>query len=413
MEKEVNIKIEGKEWEKALEEAFVKANKKAKIDGFRPGKAPKDKFIKKYGIESLFMDAANLVLDEAYRKMLDENKDIELVAQPDMKIKNIDEKHVEFIFILTTKPEVKLGKYKNLGIKKETVKVTKEEIEHEIEHMRSHYAESVVKDAAIEKGDTAIIDFEGFKGGEPFKGGKAENYSLEIGSNSFIPGFEDQLIGMKKDDTKEIEVTFPEDYHEENLKGAKATFKVTVHEVKTTVIPEINKEFFEDLAMAGVDSIEKLEEQVKENIKVKKEADAENKYIDELLEAAAKNMEVNIPQVMIDEETTRMVNQYKQNLSMQGLTIEQFYQFTNSNEEQLKTQMKPEAELRVKFRLLLEEISKKEKIEISEEEVEKEADNLSKKYQMEKEEFLKLFGGLDMVRYDIKMRKSIEILKGE
>lgn len=412
MEKEVNIKVEGKEWEKALEEAFVKANKKAKIDGFRPGKAPKDKFIKKYGIESLFMDAANLVLDEAYRKMLDENKDIELVAQPDMKIKNIDEKHVEFVFILTTKPEVKLGKYKGLGIKKETVKVTKEEIDHEIEHMRSHYAESVVKDSAIEKGDTAIIDFEGFKDGVAFKGGKAENYSLEIGSNSFIPGFEDQLIGMKKDDTKEIEVTFPEDYHEENLKGAKATFKVTVHEVKATVIPEINKEFFEDLAMDGVDSIEKLEEQVKENIKVKKEADAENKYIDELLETAAKNMEVNIPQVMIDEETTRMVNQYKQNLSMQGLTLEQFYQFTNSNEEQLKTQMKPEAELRVKFRLLLEEISKKEKIEISDEEVEKEADNLSKKYQMEKEEFLKLFGGLDMVRYDIKMRKSIEVLKG-
>lgn len=412
MEKEVNIKVEGKEWEKALEEAFVKANKKAKIDGFRPGKAPKDKFIKKYGIESLFMDAANLVLDEAYRKMLDENKDIELVAQPDMKIKNIDEKHVEFVFILTTKPEVKLGKYKGLGIKKETVKVTKEEIDHEIEHMRSHYAESVVKDSAIEKGDTAIIDFEGFKDGVAFKGGKAENYSLEIGSNSFIPGFEDQLIGMKKDDTKEIEVTFPEDYHEESLKGAKATFKVTVHEVKATVIPEINKEFFEDLAMDGVDSIEKLEEQVKENIKVKKEADAENKYIDELLETAAKNMEVNIPQVMIDEETTRMVNQYKQNLSMQGLTLEQFYQFTNSNEEQLKTQMKPEAELRVKFRLLLEEISKKEKIEISDEEVEKEADNLSKKYQMEKEEFLKLFGGLDMVRYDIKMRKSIEVLKG-
>ncbi|MDD3187048.1 MAG: trigger factor [Bacilli bacterium] len=412
MEKDVIVKIEGKEWKEALDKAFDKANKKAKIDGFRPGKAPKEVFLKKYGVESLYMEAADLVIDAAYKKMLEDNKDLELVAQPDMTVKSVDETHIEFNFKLTLKPEVKLGKYKGLGVKKETVKVTKEEVDHEIEHMRSHYAESIVKDGAAAKGDTVVMDFEGFKDGVAFDGGKAENYSLELGSNSFIPGFEDQLIGLSKDEEKEVEVTFPEDYHEASLKGAKATFKVKIHEVKTTVIPEVGKEFFEDLGMEGIDTLEKLEAQVKENIKTKKEADAENKYIDNLLEAAAKNTEVNIPQAMINDETNRMINQYKQNLSMQGLTLEQFYQFTNSNEDALKEQMKSEAELRVKFRLMLEEIAKAEKVEITDEDADKEAIELAKKYQMEKDEFLKLFGGLDMVKYDLKMRKAIEVLKG-
>jgi len=412
MEKEVNIKIDGQEWLDALEEAFKKANKKAKIAGFRPGHAPKEVFFKKYGKESLFMDAADFVLQSAYKKMLDENKDIELVAQPEIKVKSISEDGVEFTFVLTLKPTVKLGKYKDLGVKKETVKVTKEEIDHEIEHMRSHYAESVIKEGKVASGDTAIIDFEGFKDSVPFKGGKGENYSLVIGSNTFIPGFEDQVIGMSKDETKDIIVTFPADYHEESLKGAEVTFKVKVNEIKTTVIPEISKEFFDDLGMDGIDSLEKLESQVKENIKTGKEAEVDNKYIDALLEAASKNMEVNIPQVMINEEISRMMEQYKQNLSMQGLSLEQFYKFTNSNEEALKAQMAPEAEMRVKFRLLLEAIAKKEELEITDSEAKKEATTLAKKYNMEEEEFLKLFGGLEMVKYDLKMRKAIEVLKG-
>lgn len=411
MEKEVIIKVEGKEWEEALDKAFQKANKKAKIDGFRPGHAPKEIFLKKYGKESLYMDAADLVLDSAYKRMLDENKDLEIVARPDMSVKTVDENAIEFVFTLTTKPEVKLGKYKGLGVKKETVKVTKEEVEHEIEHMRSHYAESVLKEDAISVGDTAVIDFEGFKDGIPFEGGKATNYSLEIGSHSFIPGFEEQLIGMKKDEEKDIEVTFPDDYHAEDLKGAKATFKVKVHEVKTTVIPEINEEFFEDLGMEGIDTLEKLENQVKENIKVQKEAQAEDKYIDDLLEKASANVEVNIPHAMIHDEIDRMMEQYKQNLSMQGLTIEQFYKFTNSDENALRDQMHGEAEKRVKFRLMLEEIAKAENIEITEEEANKESKKLAEKYQMEEQEFLKLFGGMEMIKYDLKMRRAIEILK--
>lgn len=411
MEKEVIIKVEGQEWEEALEKAFVKANKNAKIDGFRPGHAPKEVFLKKYGKESLYMEAADLVLDSAYKRMLDENKDLEIVARPEMNVKSIDENKIEFVFTLTTRPEVKLGKYTDLGVKKDEVKVTKEEIDHEIEHMRSHYAESVIKEGTVENGDIAVIDFEGFKDGVPFEGGKATNYSLEIGSNSFIPGFEEQLIGMKKDEEKDIEVTFPEDYHSEELKGAKAIFKIKVHEIKTTVIPEVNEEFFEDLGMEGIDTLEKLEKQVEENIKVRKEADAENKYLDELLDKASETTEVNIPHAMIHEELDRMLEQYKQNLSMQGITIEQFYKFTNSDEQALKDQMHPEAEKRVKLRLMLEEIAKKENIEVTDEEAKEESKKLADKYKMEEQEFLNAFGGIEMIKYDLQMRRAIEVLK--
>ena len=411
--KEINIKVEGKEWEEALDKAFVKANAKAKIDGFRPGKAPKEVFLKKYGKEALYMDAADIVLDGAYRKVFEDNKDLEIVAQPEIGLKSIDEKGVEFTFKLTLKPEVKLGKYKGLNVKKDSVKVTKEEVEHEIEHLRSHYAENVVKEGKVENGDIAIIDFEGFKDGKAFDGGKGENYSLTIGSNTFIPGFENQIIGMAKGEEKDINVTFPEDYHSEELKGQPVVFKVKVNEIKEVKIPELDKDFFEDLGMEGIDSKESLEAQVKENIKARRDADAENKYIDELLEAAAKNVEVDIPDVMISEEQDRILRQYEENLKMQGLTLEQFYQFTNSDEAALREQMKDEATKRVTYRLMLEAIAKAEKIEITDEAVNKEAEQLAEKYQMKKDEFLKAFGGLDMIKYDLEMRSAIDVMKGE
>lgn len=409
--KEITIKIEGKEWEDALDKAFEKANKKVKIDGFRQGKAPKEVFIKKYGEESLFMDAADLVLQPAYQKMLDENKDVEIVAQPEVALKSISKDGVEFVFTITTKPEVKLGKYKKLGVKKEKVEVTKEEIENALNETLNRYAENVVKDGKVENGDIAIIDFEGFKDGVAFEGGKGENYSLTIGSNTFIPGFEDQIIGMSKDEEKDINVTFPEDYHSEDLKGQKVVFKVKVNEIKTTKIPELDKDFFEDLAMEGIDSKESLEKQLEENIKAHKEQHAEDHYIDELLKKGIENMEVDIPEAMINEELDRMIRQYEENLKIQGLTLEQFYQFTNSDEAALKDQMKEEAEKRVASRLLLEAIKVEEKIEIADDEAKKEAEELAKKYNMEKDEFLKLFGGIEMVKYDMEMRRAIEILK--
>ncbi len=409
--KTVTIKIEGKDWEHALDHAFEHANANAKIDGFRQGKAPKDVFLKKYGKESLYMEAADHALNDAYTKMIQENKDLEIVSQPDVNLTNVDEGGVEFLFTLTLKPAVKLGKYKNLNVKKEEVKVTKEEIEEALNQTLEQYSENSVKEGEIAQGDTAIIDFEGFKEDVPFEGGKGENYSLKIGSNTFIPGFEEQLIGLKKGDTKDVKLSFPEDYHSEELKGQPVVFKVTINDVKETVVPELNKEFFEDLGLEGIDSKESLEQQLKENIAARKEADAENKYIDQLLEEGSKETEVDIPDTMIEDELSRMIGQYEEKIKMQGITLEQFYQFTNSDENALKEQMKPEATSRVKFRLMLEEIVKQEKIEISDEKAKEEVLNLATKYQMDEEEFLKLFGGLDMVKYDLQIRAAIEVMK--
>lgn len=412
--KEIEIKVEGKEWKEALDKAFKEANKKAKIDGFRPGHAPKEVFIKKYGEQALYMDAAEAVVDGAYEKMLKENeKDLEdLVARPDVQVKDINGEGVTFNFVLTMRPEVKLGDYKKINVKREKAKVTAEEIEDTIENIRHRYAEDVLKDGEIKDGDVAVIDFEGFVDGVAFEGGKGENYSLKIGSGTFIPGFEEQLIGLKSGDEKDVEVTFPEDYHAEDLKGKKATFKVKVHEVKEVKVPELDKDFFEDLGMEGVDTKEKLEAKISESILTNKESELENKYIDELLEAAAKDTEVDIPEVMIDDELERMISQYDSHLRSQGINLEQFYKFTNSDEEALKSQMRPEAARRVKHRLMLEEIAKQEKIEISDEEANKEAERLAENYQIKKEEFLQMFGGLDLVKYDLKMRKAIDVLKG-
>ena len=412
MKKEFTIEVKGKDWEEALDKAFQKAVKNVRIDGFRKGKAPKEIFLKKYGKESLYLDAADIVLPDAYSKMLEEHKDEELVAQPDITLKSIDDKKVVFNFILTTRPEVKLGKYKGLKVKKEKVEATEDEINATIEQMRSRYAEVMPKEnGTVEDGDTAIIDFEGFRDGKAFDGGKGENYSLKIGSHTFIPGFEEQLIGMKTGEEKEIEVTFPKDYHSEELKGKKATFKVKVNDVKTTVIPEIGKEFFEDLGMEGVDSLESLKEEIKTHILARKEVDSENKFIDDLLDKVCEGLKVEIPEVMTEEEVSRILRQYEENLKMQGLTLQQFYQFTNSDEAALREQMKEEANKRILSRFALEEIAKAEKIEISDEEAEKEAEDLANKYQMKVEDFKKEFGGTEMVKYDMKMRKAIDVLK--
>ena len=412
--KEVKIKVQGEKWEAALEKAYKKASSSFQIDGFRKGKAPKNVFLKKYTQERLNFDAADICLDDAYTEMFKKAKDLEIVAQPEITLSDISDKGVEFLFTITLKPEVKLGKYKGLGVKKDKVSVSKDEVEHEIEHLRSHYTENVVKESgSVSNGDIAVIDFEGFKDGVAFPGGKGESYSLEIGSNTFIPGFEEQLIGMNVGDEKDINVTFPEDYHAEDLKGAPVVFKVKVNEIKVKRIPELDADFFEDLGMEGIDSKESLEKQVKENLKVRKESEAENKYIDELLNEASKNVSVDIPKVMIDEELNRMVKQYEETLRMQGLSLEQFYQFTNSDESKLREQMNDEAVKRITFRLMLEEIAKVENIVVSDEDASKEVKDMSSKYQMKEDEFLNAFGGIEMVKYDLKMRKAIDILKGE
>ncbi len=410
-EKEIIIKIEGEEWEKLLDEAFKKANRKAKIDGFRPGKAPKNVFLKHYGKESLYYEASNKAIEVAYDKLLDENENLEIVTEPTVNMESIDDTGITFKFILTLKPEVKLGKYKGLKVEKDKIEVTDEEVEHSIEHMREHYKENVTKDGKLENGDIAVIDFEGFKDGVAFPGGKGENYSLEIGSNTFIPGFEEQLIGLKAGEEKDIDLTFPEDYHAEDLKGQPVVFKVKVNEVKEVVIPELDQDFFDDLGMEGIDSKEALENQVRENITAQKEKKAEDKWTDDLLAEVAKTTEIDVPEAMISDEQNRMIKEYGQNLQMQGISLEQFYQFTNMTEDKLKEEYKEQATKRVTYRLILDAIIKEEKIDVSDEDVNKEVAELAKNYQMSEEEFTNNFG-TEMIKYELKVRKVFDLLKG-
>lgn len=411
MRKEITKKIVGSVWETKIEDAYKKASKNFKVDGFRQGHAPKEVFMKKYKEENLWMDAAEDSIEEAYNEVIKECNDLELVAQPKVDIKSIDKDGVEFVFTLVTKPDVKLGKYKNLGVEKEKVEVTKEEVEKSIDDMRNHFAEYIIKTGKIENGDIAVIDFEGFKDGVPFEGGKSENYSLTIGSNTFIPGFEESLIGHVIDDEVDVNVTFPEDYHVDELKGAPVVFKVKINNVKSKNIPELDADFFADLGMEGIDSKETLEKQVEENIKARKEFDSENKYIDELLDKAIETMEVEVPEEMIYDETTRMIDRYSNQLMGQGIKMEDFYKMTNSDENSLREKMHDEALKIVKQRLLLEEIIKVEKLEVSDEELDHEAEHLAGHYNVTKEEFLKEYGGLEPIKFDCLVKKAIEILK--
>ncbi len=408
---EVSVKIEGKSWDNALDKAFKEEVKKVNVDGFRKGKVPRDIFEKRYGKERLYIPAVDYVIEEAYIKALEDSKLIPVV-QPKLEIKKVDESGVELVFTMITKPEVNVKKYKGLKVAKEEVEVTKEEIEHEIHHILERYSELRVKeDGTVEEGNIAIIDFEGFKDGVAFDGGKGENYELEIGSHTFIPGFEEQLIGMKQGEEKEIEVTFPEEYPSEELKGQKVTFKVKVNEIKEKVERDFDEELFEDLGMEGVNTKEALEKEIEATIKAHKEMDAENKHVDALLEAVGKNTEVDIPEEMVEEEVDRLLKRFEDQIKMQGISLDLYYQFTNSKEQDLRNQLEKEAYNHVLYRLMLEEVANLEKIEISDEEADKEADNLASKYQMEKEEFLKMFGGLDMIKYDLEMSKVIDLLK--
>ena len=408
---EVVVKIEGEDWTKALDVAFAKRQKTTKVDGFRAGKVPRDVYEKKFGKESLFIDAADASLQLAYIKAMEESKLIPVV-QPEVDLRSLDETGVEFIFKITTKPEVKVKKYKGLNVKPETVEVTDEEINHELGHLLERYTELTVKEeGTVENGDIAVIDFEGFKDGVAFDGGKGENYSLEIGSNTFIPGFEEQVIGMATGEEKDLNLTFPEEYGAKDLAGQAVVFKVKVNEIKQKVARELDEEFFEDLGMEGVNSEETLKEQIKESIKAQKEMEVENKYVDALLEAVAKNVEVDIPQAMVDEETDRLVGRFEEQMKMQGISLDLYYQFTKSSEKELREQVEKEAYNNVLYRLMLEEIMTAEKIEITAEEAEKEAEELANKYQMKKEDFLKEFGGLEMVQYDLEVRRTVELLK--
>lgn len=401
------VEIKGSDWTNILDQAFKKKIKDLKVDGFRKGKCPKNVYINKFGIESLYMDAVDIASEGAYRETI---KDFTPVCEPKMDIKTIDKDHIIFEFTIITRPEVKLGKYKDLGIKKDQVKVTKKEIEEEVAKLCSKFAEIVVKeDGEVLEGNTAVIDFKGYVDGEELEGGNGENYPLEIGSNTFIPGFEEGLIGMHVGDTKELNLKFPENYTKE-LANKEVKFDVTIREIKERVLPELTKEFYADLGYDNIETEEEFKEEVKKAISARKEEEIKNKYLDDVLEAASKNMEVEINPEIIEEDVERMVNQFANQLKMQGLSLDQYFQFTNSKIEDLQKQMEPEATKRVRYRYLIEEVANAEKIEISDKDADDEAKKYAESYGMEKDEFIKEFGGIEVVKYDVKMRKALEIL---
>ncbi len=406
---EIEIKLD-KEWIDALDATFKKKNKEVKIDGFRKGMASKDIYLKHFGIESLYADAVDTCIGVAYKKALEDNKLVP-ACEPSVDVTGISDSNVIFKFKIITKPEVTLGEYKNLKIKKEKVKVTDEEIDNQIEHMRGHMADIVVKDnGEIVNGDTAVINFEGKVDGKVVDGATGENYSLEIGSHSFIPGFEEGLVGLKKGDVKELNLKFPENYVED-LKGKDVVFTVTVNEIKTKVLPEINEDFFKDLGYEDVKTLDELKNKVKEELTHEKEHQEEEKFMDQVLETAVKNMKIELNEEIVDEEIHRMINQYAEQLKMYGMDINEYFKMTGMNEETLHVQMKPEAEKRVKYRYLLEAVAEKEDIKFTEKEIEKGAEDLATKYGITKDQLIESFGSMDVVEYDMKMQKAIEILK--
>ncbi len=410
MKKQINYKVTGEEWKEAKDKAFAKIVKKVKVDGFRQGKVPRQVFEKKYGTGDIISTAMEDMIDKKYTETV-VNEKLVPVVEPKLEIVSADDNGFEVNITFILDPEVKLGKYKELKVKKDKVKVSKEEIEHEVGHILDRYAELVSKDGAVEEGDTAIIDFKGFKDGEAFEGGSAENYSLVIGSHSFIPGFEEGVIGMKKEENKDITLTFPEDYMAEDLRGKEVVFNVTVHDIKKRVIPELDEEFFKDLDMEGVNNKEELEKLVEEELITQKEADADNKFIEDLLEAATKNMTIDLDKEIVDAEVERMHKQFVKRLEMQGISEELYYAYAGVKKEDVTKQMAEEAEKRVKYRYLLEAITKEEKIKITDKEAKAELKKMSETYKTPEEEILKELGTLEVLKYDLAMQKAVEVLK--
>ena len=412
MKQVINFKAQKEEWEKAQDKAFNKLNAKSKIDGFRPGKAPRNIFEKNYPGQ-IIMEAADILIDNEYKRIITEDKILPII-EPKIEVVKVSDDELEVNFTFITEPTVKLGEYKNLKVKKETVKVSKEEVNNKIESLVKDYAELIVKEeGAVETKDIAVIDFEGFKDGVAFEGGKGENYSLEIGSNTFIPGFEDGVIGMKKGETKDLTLSFPEDYGQKDLAGQEVVFKVTVNEIKTKVIPELDEEFFKDLGMEEITNKEELEKSMKEEIKHHKEHEAEHKFVDDLLEAATANMEIEIDDELVEYEAEHMYKDFMDRMAMQGINEEIYLQYAGTTKEDIISHMKEEALKRLKNSYLLNAIITEEKIEVSEEEVNTEIEEIAKHNNVTEEDIINAYGGKEAISYDLKVKKAIELMKSE
>ena len=412
MKETYTLKLEGKEWKDCLESAFNKKKKDIKMDGFRKGQVPYEVYVKKLGIETLYMDAVDMAVDILYAKLLSDPKTITPAATPAINLKGVTDEFVELEFTLVSAPKVKLGKYKGLKIKKDKVEIKDEEVEHELEHLKEHFAEVKTKEdkEKIKNGDIAVIDFEGFKDGVAFNGGKGENYSLTIGSGTFIPGFEEQLVGLKKGDAKDINVTFPENYHSEELKEQPVVFKVSIKEVKERVLPEFNEDFFADLNVGGVANLDDLKNYIRENKKAEKEHKIEDEYLFKCLDKVVEGSKFEIPEEMTEDEVNRLVKEFSEKLSYQGLKLEDYLKYTNSNLEEFKKTLVPEANKRVGYRLIMDAVVDAEKLEVSDKELEDGLDEAAKNYGMKREDFEKEIGSKELFKYDLLMKKAMKVV---
>lgn len=409
-EVKLEITVEASKFDEAIKRVYFKSAKYFNIPGFRKGKAPIQIVEKYYGKEIFYEDAFNDSANEALEEAVKENN-LEIVSRPEVEIKQM-EKGKDLIFTATmqTKPEAELGKYKGVEIKKIEYKVTDENIEHELSHMQEHNSRLIsIDDRPVEKGDIATIDFEGFVDGKAFEGGKAEGHELEIGSNTFIPGFEDQIIGMKIDEEKDIQVKFPEEYFSKELAGKDATFKVKLHEIKKKELPELDDEFAKDVS--EFDTLDELKKSIKEKQEKQNEERAKYETEDAVIKAVCDNMKVEIPSGMINMEIDNMLKELEQRLSYQGLNLEQYLQFMGKTEEDLRKEYEPQAIEGIKSRLALEAVIKAEKIEPDEAEITEKMKEMAKNYGKENdEEFLKNENVANYIKEGLKSEKALEFL---
>ncbi len=407
----LTIEVSAEELEKAIEGAYHKNKQSISVPGFRKGKVPRQMVEKMYGKEIFYEDAANALIPDAYEKALDECEE-DIVSSPKIDVTQL-EAGKPFIFTaeVALKPEVKLGKYKGVKVDKIDAEVTEEEVNAEIEQERERNARNIaVEDRAVKDGDMTVINFEGFVGEVAFEGGKGENYPLTIGSGAFIPGFEEQLIGAEIGKEMDVNVTFPEDYQAEDLKGKAAVFKCTVLEIKEKELPELDDEFASEVS--EFDTLAEYKEDVKKNLAEKKEKDSKNAKEDAVINAIVEDSDMEIPEAMIETQQRQMADDFAQRIQMQGLNMEQYFQFTGSNYEMLIEQLKPQADKRIKSRLVLEAIVAKEKIEATEEEYTAETEKMAEAYQMEIEKIREMLGEREkkQIMQDLAIQKAVEFV---
>jgi len=407
---ELTIEITAEEFAKGLDFAFEKVRKDVNVEGFRKGKIPRKMFEQKFGVQALYDDALNHVFPELYTNAI-LSEGIEPVDFPEWDVKSIStEDGVVAVATVIVKPTITLGDYKGLSVTPLSVDVTEEDIQAELDKIAATRSEMMIKEDAAVDGDTTVIDFEGFRDGVAFEGGKGENHSLELGSNSFIPGFEEQLVGMSAGEEKDIDVTFPESYHAADLAGAPVTFKVKVHEVKTRQLPVIDDEFVKDLERDGIETLDALRADITSNLESTKKTDAENHLVNSVLEQAVANATFEIPEVMIEKEIDNMVKRMEQQYTQQGITLEMFLQFTGQTMESMREQMKPQAKTNVERTLVIEAIVAEENVDVTDEEVEAEIQILAETHNLEVDQVRTMISDLEMLKSDVRNRKTVDLL---